>query len=70
MAPESISSEASTRVYTSMTHCSWDAVAPRSSRIDGMATLTMVASIDTISKLRQQDARTIALRRGVRVPIV
>ena len=29
----------------------------------GMATLTIVASIDTISRLRQQDTRMMALRR-------
>jgi hypothetical protein len=33
----------------------------------GRATLTIVASIDTISRLRQQDARMIALRRGLSV---
>ena len=29
----------------------------------GIATLTIVASIDTISRLRQQDTRMMALRR-------
>jgi hypothetical protein len=29
----------------------------------GMATLTIVASIDTISRLRQQDTKMMALRR-------
>ena len=54
----------------SMTHCSWEVVAPRSVRMAGTATLTMVASIDTISRLRQQDIRTMALRRGLSVPTV
>jgi len=36
----------------------------------GMATLTIVASIDTISKLRQHDVRMIALRRGLSAPMV
>ena len=31
----------------------------------GMATLTIVASIDTISRLRQQDTRMMALRRAL-----
>ena len=30
-----------------------------------MATLTMVASIDTMSRLRQQETRMMVLRRGV-----
>ncbi len=30
----------------------------------------MVASIDTISRLRQQDARTMVLRRALRSPTV
>ena len=33
--------------------------------MEGMATLTIVASIDTISRLRQQDIRMMALRRGL-----
>jgi len=33
--------------------------------MDGMATLTIVESIDTISRLRQQDIRMMALRRGL-----
>ena len=49
----------------STTHCSWDGEAPRSLRMDGMATLTIVESIDTISRLRQQDIRMMALRRGL-----
>jgi hypothetical protein len=36
----------------------------------GIATLTMVASIDTISRLRQQDIKMMALRRGVSVSMV
>src|SRR5215207_5681155 len=47
----------------SMTHCNCDADAPRSARMLGMATLTIVASIDTISRLRQQDTKMMALRR-------
>ena len=53
-----------------MTHCSWDGDAPRSVRMAGIATLTIVASIDTISRLRQQDTRTMALRRELSVPTV
>ncbi len=34
----------------------------------GMATLTIVASIDTISRLRQQDTRMMALRRALWAP--
>src|SRR3954471_21943814 len=52
----------------SMTHCSCDADACRSSRMFGMATLTIVASIDTISRLRQQDTRMMPLRRALRGP--
>ena len=63
-APESISSDASTRVYTSTTHCSCGVVADMSLRMDGNATLTMVASIDTISRLRQHETRMMTLRRG------
>ena len=47
----------------SMTHCICEGVALRSDRIEGMATLTMVASMDTISRLRQQDVRMTAFRR-------
>ena len=36
----------------------------------GMATLTIVASIETISRLRQQETKMMALRRGVSVSIV
>ena len=54
----------------STTHCICDAEACRSARIDGIATLTMVASIDTISRLRQQDARMIVLRRALSSPTV
>jgi hypothetical protein len=36
----------------------------------GMATFTIVASIDTISRLRQQDTKMMALRRGVSVSMV
>ena len=49
----------------SMTHCSCDADALRSARMLGMATLTIVASIDTISRLRQQDTKMMALRRAL-----
>jgi hypothetical protein len=31
----------------------------------GIATFTIVESIDTISRLRQQDTRMMALRRGL-----
>ena len=31
----------------------------------GIATLTIVASIDTISRLRQQDIKMMTLRRGL-----
>ena len=39
-------------------------------RMDGIATFTMVASIDTMSRLRQHDARMISLRRWLSSPIV
>ena len=47
------------------THCSCDGEACRSARMFGMATLTIVASIDTISRLRQQDTRMMPLRRAL-----
>lgn len=49
----------------SMTHCSDDTDACNSVRIDGSATFTIVASIETISRLMQQVARMIILWRGV-----
>ena len=49
----------------STTHCSCAGEADRSVRIAGIATLTMVASIETISRLRQQETRMTALRLGV-----
>ena len=39
-------------------------------RIAGIATLTIVASIDTISRLRQQDTRMMALRRALWGPVI
>lgn len=56
--PASISSEARTRVYASMTHCSPATEAPRSRRREGRATLSAVLSRLTISRLMQQIART------------
>ena len=49
---------ASTMVYAAVVHCSDDTDAPRSRRIDGNATLTIVTSIPTISRLMQQIAST------------
>ncbi|KGI65844.1 hypothetical protein EU78_29115 [Mycolicibacterium rufum] len=46
-----------------MTHCICEGDAERSARMLGIATLAMVTSIDTMSTLRQQDARTKALCR-------
>ncbi len=45
-------------VYASTVHCRPVIDVPNSARIEGSATFTMVASIDTISRLRQQIART------------
>ena len=49
----------------SMTHYSDDTLAFRSLRIAGSATLTIVASIDTMSRLMQQVARIAIFLRGV-----
>ena len=51
-----------------MTHWICDPEAPNSERMLGIATLTIVASIDTISRLRQQDTRMMPLRRALRGP--
>ncbi|BBY81950.1 hypothetical protein MPUL_31080 [Mycolicibacterium pulveris] len=48
-----------------MIHCNCAADALRSARMLGIATLTIVASIDTINRLRQQDIKMMALRRAV-----
>ena len=56
--PASISSEARTRVYASMLHCSPATEASSSRRIEGSATLSTVLSRLTISRLMQQIART------------
>ena len=42
-------------------HCSRDSGAPISDRMAGIATFTIVASIDEISRLRQQVTSTIVL---------
>ena len=47
----------------SMTHCRCAADAPNAVRMDGIATLTIVMSMDTISRLRQHEARMTSLRR-------
>ncbi|BBY57718.1 hypothetical protein MSAR_08540 [Mycolicibacterium sarraceniae] len=49
-----------------MTHCICEAEACRSVRIAGIATFTIVESIETISRLRQQDAKMMAFRRALR----
>ncbi len=52
--PPSISRDATTSVYASMIHCRPDTDAFRSARIDGSATLTIVLSVLTRNRLRQQ----------------
>ncbi len=49
----------------SKTHCICEGDAERPARMLGTATLMMVTSIDTMSTLRQQDAKTKALRRAL-----
>jgi len=56
--PASISRLATTMVYASTTHWRPAVLACRSRRIDGSATFTMVTSSETMSRLRQQMART------------
>jgi hypothetical protein len=61
--PDRISSPASTMVYASSTHCRPATPPPNSCAMDGSATLTIVMSIPTISRLEQQIARTRCRRR-------
>ncbi len=63
--PASISSAASTSVYASTAHCSPDVLACRSRWMEGRATLRIVLSILTISRLMQQMASTSMRRRRV-----
>jgi len=56
--PPSIRRLAMTIVYASIAHCSPVIDAPRSRRMSGSATFTIVASIETTRRLRQQMART------------
>ena len=67
VAPESISSPASTRTYASTVHWRPDIDAPRSRPIEGSATLTIVLSSPTMNKLMQQVARMTARRRGLTI---
>ena len=61
--PDSIRRLASTRVYASTVHCRPETDACRSCWMDGSATLTIVLSRPTMSRLMQQIARISALRR-------
>ena len=49
----------------SKTHCICAGDADRPARMLGIATLTMVASSETMRTLMQQDAKTMALRRAL-----
>jgi hypothetical protein len=53
----------------SMSHCDCEAEAPSSERIAGIATFTIVVSIDAISTARQHDIRMSHLRRVLSAPI-
>ncbi|CAM5415001.1 hypothetical protein STENM327S_09424 [Streptomyces tendae] len=63
--PDSISRAASTSVYASTAHCRPDVLACRSRCMEGRATLRIVLSILTISRLMQQIASTSMRRRWV-----
>ncbi len=63
--PASISSAASTSVYASIAHWSPDVLAPKSRCMAGRATLRIVLSMLTISRLMQQMASTSRRRRWV-----
>jgi hypothetical protein len=63
--PASIRKLASMRVYASIVHCRLGTEAPRSRRREGSATLTIVLSMPTTSRLRQQIASTSRRRRAL-----
>lgn len=52
--PDSMSRLASTSTYASIVHCKPDTDACKSARIAASATFTIVTSMETISRLRQQ----------------
>ncbi len=54
----------------SMTHCRCVGEAANATRMEGIATFTIVMSIDTMSRLRQQQTRMTSLRRRLNSSIV
>ena len=68
--PDSSRKLASTTTYASMVHCNPEIGAPRSSLIDGNATLMIVVSMLTINRLMQQMPSTRNFRRRLTAAMV